>query len=192
MKMQLGVNLPFSDIGTGPSSCATMRRRPRVGFRFLVCPDHVLNADPAKAPAGSRAGGYASPSGSVRALRLSFGPDEEDRLRLGRPHPGATPGGAGRQAAACLDELSGGRFRSASASAGTRSNSKARHGLPHPRPALRRAGPVHAGAVANPSINFKGKYHQLTDGGINPRPKSGKVPCGFGGHAEQTLERVAK
>jgi alkanesulfonate monooxygenase SsuD/methylene tetrahydromethanopterin reductase-like flavin-dependent oxidoreductase (luciferase family) len=45
---------------------------------------------------------------------------------------------------------------------------------------------------AKPAITFDGKYHQLTDGGINPRPKSGKVPVWFGGHAEATLKRVAK
>ena len=45
---------------------------------------------------------------------------------------------------------------------------------------------------AKPGVTFKGKYHELTDGGINPRPKSGKVPVWFGGHAEQTLTRVAK
>ena len=45
---------------------------------------------------------------------------------------------------------------------------------------------------ARDGITFKGKYHELVDGGNNPRPKSGKVPVWFGGHAEQTLQRVAK
>jgi alkanesulfonate monooxygenase SsuD/methylene tetrahydromethanopterin reductase-like flavin-dependent oxidoreductase (luciferase family) len=39
---------------------------------------------------------------------------------------------------------------------------------------------------------FKGEFHQLDDGGINPRPKSGKVPVWFGGHAEATFKRAAK
>jgi len=45
---------------------------------------------------------------------------------------------------------------------------------------------------AKPGISFKGEFHELADGGINPRPKSGKVPVWFGGHAEATLKRVAK
>jgi len=36
------------------------------------------------------------------------------------------------------------------------------------------------------------EFHQLDDGGINPRPKSGKVPIWFGGHAEATFRRTAK
>ena len=45
---------------------------------------------------------------------------------------------------------------------------------------------------AEPHVKFKGEFHQLDDGGINPRPKSGKVPIWFGGHAEATFRRTAK
>jgi probable F420-dependent oxidoreductase len=45
---------------------------------------------------------------------------------------------------------------------------------------------------AEPSVKFKGEFHQLDDGGINPRPKSGRVPIWFGGHAEATFRRAAK
>ncbi len=41
---------------------------------------------------------------------------------------------------------------------------------------------------ANPSVTFDGKYHQLTDGGLNPRPKSGKVPVWFGGPCRADAE----
>ena len=34
--------------------------------------------------------------------------------------------------------------------------------------------------------------HTIEDAGINPLPKSGKVPVWFGGHHERTLERIAK
>ena len=45
---------------------------------------------------------------------------------------------------------------------------------------------------AEPHTTFKGEFHQLDDGGINPRPKSGRVPVWFGGHAEATFKRAAK
>src|SRR5258708_32848908 len=45
---------------------------------------------------------------------------------------------------------------------------------------------------AKPQVTFKGQFHQLDDGGINPRPKSGRVPIWFGGHAEATFRRTAK
>ena len=43
-----------------------------------------------------------------------------------------------------------------------------------------------------PHVTFKGEFHQLDDGGINPRPKSGRVPIWFGGHAEATFRRTAQ
>ena len=43
-----------------------------------------------------------------------------------------------------------------------------------------------------PHSTFHGDFHHLDDGGINPRPKSGKVPVWFGGHAEATFRRAAK
>ncbi len=45
---------------------------------------------------------------------------------------------------------------------------------------------------ANAHVDFKGKYHTIDDSGINPRPKSGRVPVWFGGHVDATLERTAK
>ena len=45
---------------------------------------------------------------------------------------------------------------------------------------------------AKPHVTFNGEFHQLDDGGINPRPRSGKVPVWFGGHAEATFRRTAR
>ena len=45
---------------------------------------------------------------------------------------------------------------------------------------------------AEPHVTFRGKWHTIEDAGINPRPRSGRVPVWFGGHHEHTLERVAK
>jgi alkanesulfonate monooxygenase SsuD/methylene tetrahydromethanopterin reductase-like flavin-dependent oxidoreductase (luciferase family) len=45
---------------------------------------------------------------------------------------------------------------------------------------------------AEPAVTFAGEFHPLDDGGINPRPKSGRVPVWFGGHAEATFRRTAR
>jgi alkanesulfonate monooxygenase SsuD/methylene tetrahydromethanopterin reductase-like flavin-dependent oxidoreductase (luciferase family) len=45
---------------------------------------------------------------------------------------------------------------------------------------------------AEPHVSFKGRWHNIDDAGINPRPASGKVPVWFGGHHERTLPRIAK
>jgi probable F420-dependent oxidoreductase len=45
---------------------------------------------------------------------------------------------------------------------------------------------------ASHHVSFKGRWHNIDDAGINPRPASGKVPVWFGGHHERTLERIAR
>ncbi|MBX9698666.1 MAG: LLM class flavin-dependent oxidoreductase, partial [Acetobacteraceae bacterium] len=40
-------------------------------------------------------------------------------------------------------------------------------------------------------VVFEGRHHRIEDAGINPRPASGRIPVWFGGHVEQTLERIA-
>jgi alkanesulfonate monooxygenase SsuD/methylene tetrahydromethanopterin reductase-like flavin-dependent oxidoreductase (luciferase family) len=45
---------------------------------------------------------------------------------------------------------------------------------------------------AQDHVTFKGKYHEIEDAGINPRPASGRVPVWYGGHHEKTLPRIAK
>ena len=44
---------------------------------------------------------------------------------------------------------------------------------------------------ANQHVDFK-EDDTIDDSGINPRPKSGRVPVWFGGHVDATLERTAK
>lgn len=44
----------------------------------------------------------------------------------------------------------------------------------------------------DPHVNFKGKWHQIDDAGINPLPPGGHIPLWFGGHAEATLKRIAR
>ena len=45
---------------------------------------------------------------------------------------------------------------------------------------------------AEPHVTFAGRFHHIGDAGINPRPRSGRVPIWFGGHAEATFRRCAK
>ena len=94
--------------------------------------------------------------------------------------------------AACLDELSGGRFRLGVgvgwneiefvglnenfSNRGKRSEEQVR---------------VMQALWAEPHVQFTGEFHRLDDAGINPRPASGRVPIWFGGHAEATFRRTA-
>ena len=95
--------------------------------------------------------------------------------------------------AACLDELCEGRFR---LGIGVGWNEIEFQGLGvdfHTRGKRSEEQVRFMQALwAKPHVKFKGEFHQLDDGGINPRPKSGRVPIWFGGHAEATFRRTAQ
>jgi len=193
--MQLGASLPVGDIGGGPTVMRDYAQAAEgLGFDFLVGPDHVLGADPDKIPSGVRMGSNATAyhdpfvlfgflSGVTKKIGFAAGV-----LILAQRQAALVA-----KQAACLDELSGGRFR---LGVGVGWNEIEFQGLGmdfHTRGKRSEEQVRFMQALwANPTTTFDGKYHQLTDGGINPRPKSGKVPVWFGGHAEVTLKRVAK
>jgi alkanesulfonate monooxygenase SsuD/methylene tetrahydromethanopterin reductase-like flavin-dependent oxidoreductase (luciferase family) len=41
-------------------------------------------------------------------------------------------------------------------------------------------------------VTFQGKWHTISDAGIEPRPASGTVPLWFGGSADPVLRRMAR
>jgi len=43
-----------------------------------------------------------------------------------------------------------------------------------------------------PLVTFEGKYHKVTDAGLNPLPVQRPIPVWFGGQAEAVLDRVAR
>lgn len=43
-----------------------------------------------------------------------------------------------------------------------------------------------------PLVTFTGRWHRITDAGINPLPVQRPIPVWFGGHAEATLRRVGQ
>lgn len=196
MAMHLGASLPVGDIGAGPVVIRDYAQAAEgLGYDFLCAPDHVLGVDPAKIQAGgprmgSNATAYHDPfvlfgylSGVTKKIGFVAGV-----LILAQRQAALVA-----KQAACLDELSGSRFR---LGVGVGWNEIEFQGLGYD---FHTRGKRSAEQVrfmqelwAKPSVTFKGEFHELTDGGINPRPKSGKVPVWFGGHAEATFKRIAK
>lgn len=43
-----------------------------------------------------------------------------------------------------------------------------------------------------PLVTFEGKYHTVSDAGINPLPVQQPIPVWFGGYADATFRRIAK
>ena len=90
--------------------------------------------------------------------------------------------------AACLDELSGGRFR---LGVGVGWNKAEFDGLNENFSNRGKRSEEQVRVMqalwAEPHVQFTGEFHRLDDAGINPRPASGRVPIWFGGHAEATV-----
>jgi probable F420-dependent oxidoreductase len=196
MKMQLGALVPFNDTGGNPSVVRDFAQNlEAMGYDFLEAPDHVLGGNPASnagtdARAAVAAGMYHDPfvllgylAAATSKLTFSTGV-----LIVAQRQTALVA-----KQAACLDVLSGGRFRLGIGvgwnpieftglnenfhNRGRRSEEQAR---------------VMQALWAQPHVTFKGKYHTIDDAGINPRPASGRVPLWYGGHHEHTLPRIAK
>jgi len=192
--MQLGANLPVGDIGTGPVVVRDYAQAVEgLGYDYLLSPDHVLGKNPAAPDAGRRVGttatAYHDPFvlfGFLAACTQKLG------FAVGVLILAQRQAALVAKQAACLDELSGGRFR---LGVGVGWNEVEFQGL---NENFRNRGKRSEEQVrymqalwANPHISFDGEFHKLDDGGINPRPKSGRVPIWFGGHAEATFRRAA-
>jgi hypothetical protein len=106
--MKLGVTLPLSDIGGGPAMVRLFANAAEAaGYDHLAAPTMFLGVN----VASSRGWGRETPrpifstilsscSGSRRTTRFGFSNT--------RAHPAPAANRAGRQAAACLNDLSGG------------------------------------------------------------------------------------
>ena len=193
--MQLGASLPVGDIGTGPSPLRDYAQAVEgLGFNYMLAPDHVLGANPDVDYGGKRVGTSATAYHDPFVLfAFLAGVTRNMGFASGVVILAQRQAALVAKQAACLDELCEGRFR---LGIGVGWNEIEFQGLGmdfHTR-GKRSAEQVRfmQALWAKPSITFKGEFHQLDDGGINPRPKSGRVPVWFGGHAEATFRRAAK
>lgn len=191
--MQFGVLSPFTDTGGDPSLVRDYALQlEAMGVDFLEIPDHVLGGNPAGADAQAAMANnpYHDPfvllsflAGCTTTLGFSTGvlilPQRQTALVA--------------KQAACVDVLSGSRFR---LGIGVGWNPIEFTGLNenfHNRG--RRSEEqvqVMQALWAEDFVTFKGRYHTLEDAGISPRPRSGRIPLWYGGHHEHTLPRIAK
>jgi probable F420-dependent oxidoreductase len=194
--MQLGALVPFGDTGGDPSLVRDFALTVEaMGYDFLEAPDHVLGANP-----GTNAN--TDPRASVADVLyhdpfvlLSYLSAVTTKLAFstGVLIVAQRQTALVAKQAACLDVLSGGRFRLGIGVGWNPVEFTALNENFHNRG--RRSeeqAQVMQALWAQPYLKFKGKYHTIDDAGINPRPASGKVPLWYGGHHEHTLPRIAK
>src|SRR6201987_2762746 len=194
--MKLGVALPIVDIGGEPATLrGFVQAAEEIGYHGIAAPDHVLGANIANRP------GWTQPR--ARSTDLYHDPFvlfgflagctkiadfSTQVLILAQRQTGLVA-----KEAACLDVLSGGRFR---LGIGVGWNEVEFVGLNETFHNRGRRSEEQVKVMkalwAEPHVTFHGKYHTIEDAGINPLPPRRMIPIWFGGHAEVTIRRVVE
>ena len=178
--MKLGVALPIVDIGGGPDAIRDfVQAAEAIGYQGIAAPDHVLGVNVASRPGWTQGRGrstdlYHDPfvlfgflAGCTKIADFSTQvlilPQRQTVLVA--------------KQAACLDVLSGGRFRlgigvgwNEVEFVGLNENFHNRGRRSEEQVELMQA------LWAEPHVAFKGKWHTIDDAGINPRPAARRVP----------------
>jgi probable F420-dependent oxidoreductase len=193
--MKLGVALPLVDIGGEPAVVREFAESAEaLGYDFLAGTDHVLGVNKASRPdwgdRNTSADLFHDPFvlfGFLAACTRKIGFSTEVLILAQRQTVLVA------KQTACLDVLSGGRFRlgigigwNPVEFTGLNENFKNRGRRSEEQVQVMRA------LWAERHVSFKGAWHTIEDAGINPLPPRKSVPIWYGGHDERTLERIAK
>jgi probable F420-dependent oxidoreductase len=193
--MKLGIALPLIDIGGEPAAVRTFAQAAEAaGYDHLMAPDHVLGVNVANRPDwGSRntsADLFHDPFvlfGYLSACTTRIGFSTQVLILPQRQTVLVA------KQAACLDVLSGGRFR---LGIGVGWNEAEFVGLNEDFHNRGRRSEEQVQVMqalwADPHVTFKGRWHTIEDCGINPLPIGRRLPIWFGGHHDATLRRIAK
>ncbi|GEP54514.1 LLM class F420-dependent oxidoreductase [Reyranella soli] len=194
--MILGASLPVGDIGAGPTVLRDYAQAAEgLGFSYLLGPDHVLGGNPNVDYGGKRVGTTATAYHDPFVLfAFLAGVTKKVGFASGVVILAQRQAALVAKQAACLDALCEGREFRLGIGVGWNEIEFQGLGMDFHTRGKRSEEQVRfmQALWAEPHIKFKGEFHQLDDGGINPRPKSGRVPIWFGGHAEATFRRAAK
>ena len=193
--MRFGVVFPQTEIGSDPDTIVRFAATAEeLGFDHLLAFDHVLGANTKNRP--DWRGPYHSGhmfhepfvlfgflAGFTRRIEFVAGviilPQRQTALVA--------------KQAACLDVLSQGRFR---LGVGVGWNPVEYEGLGqnfHDRGArIEEQIDVMRRLWAEETVTYRGRWHTITDAGINPLPTRRSIPVWLGGMATQVLERVGR
>lgn len=193
--MRVGVVFPQTEIGTDPSVVRDYAQAAEeLGYAHILAYDHVLGANPASRP------GWRPPfthldvihepfvlfaylAGLTRKIDLVTGviivPQRQTAL-------------VAKQAAA-LDVLSGGRLR---LGIGIGWNQVEYEALGENFKNRGRRSEEQVEVMrrlwTQELVTFEGRWHKITDAGLNPLPIQRPIPIWFGGGDERVLERVGR
>ena len=193
-RIKLGATLPMIDTGGEPETVAAFAQAAEAfGYDHLCAADHVLGVNAANRPGWSGRNTsadyfhdpfvvYGYLAGITRKIGFST-----QVLILAQRQTALVA-----KQAASLDVLSGGRFRlgvgigwnqDEMTALGEDFHTRGRRSVEQVE-VLRRLW-------AEDHVTFQGRYHNIPDVGIRPRPAHG-IPVWLGGHKDETLKRVAQ
>ncbi len=192
--MQLGIVFPTTEIGNDPAAIREWTQAAEdMGYEYVLFSDHIVGGNPVtypKARGNTAATPYHEPfvtmgylAAVTSRIKLTTGvlvlPQRQTAL-------------AAKQAAE-VDVLSGGRLILGVGVGGSKLEYEAQHENIHDRGRrLDEQIEVLRLLWTQPAVTFHGKYHDLSDVAINPRPVQQPIPIWVGGRADAVLERAGR
>ncbi len=195
-RIKLGTALPFTDVGGAPETVAAfVLAAEALGYDHLTGTDHVLGVNAASRPdwdmnRNTSADYFHDPfvlfgylSGVTKRIGFSL-----QVLILAQRQTALVA-----KQAACVDVLSGGRFRLGVGIGWNKEEFIALGENFHDRgKRSEEQVEVMQRLWAEQHVSFKGQWHDIPDVGINPLPLNKTIPLWYGGHHDATLRRIAK
>jgi probable F420-dependent oxidoreductase len=191
--MKIGVVFPQTEIGSDPALITEYATRAEaLGFDHIIAFDHVLGVNTASRP--DWRGPYTSQSVFHEPFVLySYLAGQTNTIEFVTAViilPQRQTALVAKQAA-CLDVLSGGRLR---LGIGTGWNDVEYEALGENFHNRGKRSEEQIDLMrklwADEHVTYDGRWHKVTDAGINPLPQARRIPIWFGGMAPQVLERV--
>src|SRR5215470_8254511 len=193
--MQIGVVFPQTEIGADPVAvCDYVQAAENLGYAHLLVYDHVLGAD-AQRHAGWSGGYTAKDMFHEPFVALGYMAALTQRLELGTAVLvlGQRQTVLVAKQAAALDVLSGGRLRLGIGigwnpveyeALGENFQNRGRR--------CEEQVEVMRKLWTQELVSFEGKWHKITDAGLNPLPIQQPIPIWFGGTDDRALRRLAR
>jgi probable F420-dependent oxidoreductase len=193
--MEIGVVFPQTEIGNDPVVIRDYAQAAEgLGYKHLLVYDHVLGANPERPGGWNGPYTHLTPFHEVFVL-LSFVAGLTQKLGLVTGVvilPQRQTALVAKQAAS-LDVLSGGRLRLGVGLGWNTVEYEALNEDFHNRgKRIEEQVELMRRLWKEPLVTFRGKWHTVTDAGLNPLPERRSIPVWFGGSAEAALRRIAR
>lgn len=193
--MKIGVVFPQTEIEADPGAIREYAQvAEEIGYHHILVYDHVLGANP------DRPGGWRGPYTYENPFLSPFLLYSYMAAITTRLHfvtgililPQRETALVAKQAAT-LDVLSNGRFRLGVGVGWNAVEYEALNQDFHTRgKRIEEQIDVIRRLWAEPLVTFEGRWHNIPDAGLNPRPVQQPIPIWMGSHADAVLRRIAR